>query len=156
MTTSGQPSKWNHTLDDAQITFMLEPMPGTQIIYEHINDCSNLNLSKVYPPNSTVILNNTCPKLSIVILGEVRKLVVEQNYGFIDLGTYDWQQVLPVVHTEEVVIKNNDAPYKFGILIYNLVDRVEIQSNRARIEFFSRVTEHVDLRSNDGSINIGT
>jgi len=28
--TEFYPSKWGHTLDDAEITFMLEPYPGTQ------------------------------------------------------------------------------------------------------------------------------
>jgi len=64
---------------------MVEPMPGTQTIYEYLSDCPTefTSVSKVYPPNSTVIVNNACPNLWWYVLGEVTKLVVEHNDGSI-------------------------------------------------------------------------
>ena len=57
------PSKWGHTLDDKEFTLMLEPYPGTQVIYEHFSsDCptNSTTVHKTYPPNTTLILNNPC------------------------------------------------------------------------------------------------
>ena len=76
------PSKWGHTLDDKEFTLMLEPYPGTQVIYEHFSsDCptSTAKVEKVYPPNTTLILNNPCEFLSFRALGEITKFVVESN-----------------------------------------------------------------------------
>jgi len=56
------PSKSGHTLDDKEFTLMLEPYPGTQVIYEHFADCPTEHtvMKKVYPPNTTLIVNNPC------------------------------------------------------------------------------------------------
>ena len=92
MTNNGnRPSKWGHTLDDTEITLLIEPKPGTQFIYEYISDCSD-NVAIVFPPNSTVILNNPCD-IWIQIFGEVTKLVVEKNRGMLDLGSYGYNEV---------------------------------------------------------------
>ena len=77
MTKQFLPSKFGHTLDDANMTMLVEPIPGTQAIVEYIGDCANTSsFKKVYPPNTTLILHNTCP-IFMDILGEVAKLVVE-------------------------------------------------------------------------------
>ena len=81
MTSKGLASKWGHKLDNAEITLLIEPTPGTQAIYEYISVCSSSIKSKVYPPNSTVIVNNLCATNTLEILGEVTKLVVERNKG---------------------------------------------------------------------------
>jgi len=83
MTQKFLTSKWGHTLDDAEFTLMVEPMPGTQAIFEYLNDCpeSPKEKLKVYPPNSTVIVHNLCENLSFTVLGEVAKLVVQKNLG---------------------------------------------------------------------------
>jgi len=67
---------------------MLEPAPGTQSIYEYISDCAEdgEEILKVYPPNSTVIVYNTCPYTVLGVLGEVTKLIVEHNSGCVALG----------------------------------------------------------------------
>jgi len=106
MTTQFLTSKWGHTLDDANITALVEPTPGTQVIYEYINDCPILNdgtnHGKVYPPNSTVILHNNCLYPRWTVDGEVTKLVIEYNRGKINLGVgFD------DVFTNEVVVKHN-------------------------------------------------
>jgi len=36
------PSKSGHTLDDKEFTLMLEPYPGTEVIYEHLGNCPTL------------------------------------------------------------------------------------------------------------------
>ena len=98
------PSKWNHTLDDKEFTLMLEPYPGTQVIYEHFGNCTTFNyVDKVYPPNTTLIVNNPCKNLVFTALGEITKLVVESNYGMLSLGSFPVDEV----YTREVVIKSN-------------------------------------------------
>jgi len=77
MTKQFLPSKHGHTLDDANMTMLVEPMPGTQVIYEHITDCSD-DFTKVYPPNTTLVVHNRCP-INLELLGEVTKLVVDYN-----------------------------------------------------------------------------
>jgi len=118
------PSKWGHTLDDKEFTFMLEPYPGTQVIYEHFSsDCptDDTSMKKVYPPNSTLIVHNPCANLSFTALGEITKLVVEVNWGHLFLG-----ESIGKVYTKEVVIKSN---YRLTN-INNKTDRVEIQDNQ--------------------------
>ena len=105
--TEYYPSKWDHTLDDKEFTLMLEPYPGTQVIYEHFSsDCptSWTNVRKVYPPNSTLILNNPCKCINLTALGEITKFVVERNYGGVFLGLHTDE-----VYTKEVVIKSNSG-----------------------------------------------
>jgi len=82
------PSKSGHTLDDKEFTAMLEPYPGTQVIYEHLGNCPTtpINVTKVYPPNTTLILNNPCQNIAFYAYGEITKLVVESNYGDLYLG----------------------------------------------------------------------
>jgi len=80
------PSKLGHTLDDKEFTFMLEPYPGTQVIYEYFSsDCpdklTKRTVEKVYPPNTTLVVSNPCLYVKLTILGEITKLVVESNYG---------------------------------------------------------------------------
>ena len=82
---------------------MLEPMPGTQVIVEYISDCSS-SVSKVYPPNSSVLIHNLCD-IDIEVLGEVRKLVVIENEGNIDLRKFG---TIDEVFTEQFVIKSNN------------------------------------------------
>jgi len=74
-------SKWGHTLDDKEFTLMVEPYPGTQVIYEHLGNCLTALTSKkkVYPPNTTLIVNNPCARLSFTALGEITKFVVERK-----------------------------------------------------------------------------
>jgi len=143
-------SKFGHTLSDAQITGMLEPMPGTQVIVEYISDCSFSKLSKHYPPNSTVLLHNTCNSY-IEILGEVRKLVVFENVGTIDLGKWDTHDK---AFTEEVVIKSNNGnpgnnDVFNGIYINNKTKTIEIQHSNSRVYVAGSVTEHIDIKRND-------
>ena len=105
-------------LDDAEMSIMVEPYPGTQVIYEFITTCGSMS-SKVFPPNSTLILSNRCTDW-IFVLGEVKKLVVLENNGEIDFGDYFNQ-----TYTEEVVIQNN-----FGVVIIsNKTKAIEIQGN---------------------------
>ena len=70
------------------MTLLVEPFPGTQVIYEYIGDCASKDrITKVYPPHTTLIVHNACPR-NFTILGEVTKLVVEYNVhgGWITLG----------------------------------------------------------------------
>jgi len=62
-------------------------------------------MEKVYPPNTTLIVNNPCKDLRLKALGEITKLVVESNYGGVELGID-----LDAVYTKEVVIKRNHGP----------------------------------------------
>ena len=142
MTMQFLPSKWGHILDDAEITLMLEPIPGTQVIYEFLNDCSRRSLKKVYPPNSTVRVYNACP-LELTVLGEVAKLVVDYNAfnGVIWLGDLD---KLNSVATQEVVIRSN---YGY-ISLYNKMKSIEVQENAMFLSVDGDVTEHIDLRKN--------
>ena len=141
MTSEGRPSKWGHVLDDAEITLMLEPIPGTQAIYEYINDCSQPGvMKKVYPPNTSLILNIACQKY-VTVLGEISKLVVLQNKGSLELGA--WGEV-DLVTTEEVVIKSNQG----SIYTYYSLNSVEVQQNDWLISFIGRIHEHVDMKSN--------
>ena len=84
------PSKWGHTLDDKEFTAMLEPYPGTQVIYEHFSNCPTTTtttwVKKSYPPNTTLIVHNPCSNLSFTALGEITKFVVESNWGSLFLG----------------------------------------------------------------------
>ena len=141
-------SKWNHVLDDAEITMMMEPELGTQMIYEFVNtgDCSRNFLDqntpevrKVYPPNSTVIVYNECSVVQL--LGEITKLVVEKNTGTIVLGQMEeWDQV----STNSIVIKSSDST----IYSSNTVASLEIQDLGADSHFFQygMITEHVDIK----------
>ena len=121
-------------------------MPGTQTIYEYINDCSKYSrleeLTKVYPPNSTVILHLNC-KVTFVVLGEVAKLVVDYNSrgSRIDLGDI-WNQ--NSVTTQEVVIKSNDG----AIFLANKLASLEVQSNNSYLSVEGDVTEHIDIKNN--------
>ena len=138
------PSKY-HTLDDKEFTAMLEPYPGTQVIYEHFGDCPTLPetwVNKVYPPNTTLIVNNPCWNLNINVFGEITKLVVERNYGGLYLGS----QETDGVYTKEVVIKSNDN----WLRLNNNMDRVEIQENTSEIGVFGRVAEQVDVKKTSG------
>jgi len=81
---------------------------------------------KVYPPNTTLIVNNPCTKIGFYALGEITKFVVESNYGWVDLGKFSNE-----VYTKEVVIKRNYGDG--GIYLYNRMDRVEIQENMSKI-----------------------
>jgi len=115
-------SKW-HTLDDKEFTLMLEPYPGTQVIYEHLGNCPTVwtTVKKVYPPNTTLIVNNPCGYISFWSLGEITKFVVEENYGDLRLGGVDRD----AVYTKEVVVKSNHG----DISLKNSMDRIEIQEN---------------------------
>ena len=147
MTEQFKPSKWGHTLDDANMTMLVEPMPGTQVIYEYIDDCSKYgtwgHLTKVFPPNTTLIVHNFCP-LTLTIVGEVTKLVVEynSNVGEIVLGS-GRNSVL----TQEVVIRSNDG--YVGLL--NTVKSLEVQNNTFYMDIWGDVTEHIDLKNNTRS-----
>ena len=139
------PSKWGHTLEDAEFTLMLEPYPGTQVIYEHLADCpTRLSYTtKVYPPNTTLIVNNTCEYLSFKAVGEITKFVVESNVGELYLG-----KVPDEVYTKEVVIKNNS-----GFIYHNNhIDRVEIEENTYWVSFFGTVAEHIDVKKTSGKL----
>ena len=142
MTKQFLPSKYGHTLDDVEFTAMLEPMPGTQLIYEHLSNCTG-DVKKVYPPNTTLVVHNTCKEFSHTVLGEVAKLVVERNEGTLYLGREE-----ELVHTSEVVIKENART----IVICNSTDRVEIQTNSGSFVNNGTILEHVDVKLAGGSL----
>ena len=142
MTKQFLPSKSGHTLDDAEFTIMVEPMPGTQLIYEHLRDCTT-NVTKTYPPNTTLVVNNTCKK-ALTILGEVTKLIVEKNEGTLHLGWF-----IDEVYTSEVVIKEN----KGKISLRNTMDRVEIQTNDKQLTVWGKILEHVDVKVAGGTFD---
>lgn len=110
------PSKYGHILDDAQITLLVEPTPGTQAIYEYLSDCY-ANINKVYPPNTTLILDIKCG--TITVLGELAKVVVERNE---DGGIFIGNSVLDGVYTKEVVVKSSNS----HIWLNNNINSLEI------------------------------
>ena len=57
----------------------------------------------MYPPNTTLIITNRCNHY-IAVLGEVKKFVVLENKGTIELGDYNSPNQ---TFTEEVVIKSS-------------------------------------------------
>ena len=122
---------------------MVEPYPGTQVIYEHFG-CTYETVTKVYPPNTTLILNNPCDVFTFTALGEITKLVVESNYGRLFLGSNRDE-----VYTKEVVVKNNDG----WIYLNNSMDRVEVQTNSRYLYFYGKVAEHVDVKKANGQFN---
>ena len=144
--TEFYPSKWGHTLKKKEFTLMLEPYPGTQVIYEHFgSNCpvEFTRVDKVYPPNSTLIVNNPCKDLKFTALGEITKLVVEVNYGQVFLGDSTGK-----VYTKEVVIKSNN----YIIELNNSMNRVEIKENSATLFVWGNVAEHVDVKKSSGEL----
>ena len=77
---------------------MVEPYPGTQVIYQHLSTCGEVN--KVYPPNTTLIVNVAVDCAKLKLQGSIKKFVVEQNLGKIYFEDYSGASV------EEVVIKS--------------------------------------------------
>ena len=101
---------------------LVEPIPETQIIYEHISDCARTSsFKKVYPPNTTLIVHNNCD-VGLTILGEVAKLVVEVNAGGIYLGEYGQKDKF---FPQAVVIREN----KGFINLYHQMNSLEVQGN---------------------------
>ena len=139
MTEQFLPSKF-HTLQSAEFTAMLEPFPGTQLIYEQFRDCG-AGFTKVYPPNSTVFVNNTCASGSITIAGEVTKLIVERNDGWLKLDGNG-------VHTNEVVIKQSTG----HLIVHNDLDRMEIQSHSGSTSVYGDISEHIDVKVGGGKL----
>ena len=140
MTMQFKPSKWGHILDDANMTMLVQPIPGTQTIYEYINDCSAGTFTKMYPPNSTVIVYNQCP-IDVRLLGEVTKFVVQYNCSNSNLWLGDYNGV---AFTREVVIKQNDG-YMF---LTNRMNSIDIQNNNSLIAVYGDVLEHIDIKNN--------
>ena len=135
------PSKWGHTLDDKEFTLMLEPYPGTQVIYEHLGNCEATEtfVTKVYPPNTTLIVTNPCEHTDFTALGEITKLVVLSNYGDVNLGSVSKSNE---VYTKEVVIKDNSNM----VTLWNQIDRVEVQENTLLLCIAGTINEHIDVK----------
>jgi len=125
---------------------MMEPMPGTQAIYEYITDCPWYYKSfyKAYPSNSTVIVNNPCSMVSLYFNGDIAKLVVEANIGNLTLGEQDYTTSV----TPEVVVYQNTS----RITLPSKVGSVNIRENYANIDFYDQIEEYLAVKVNKGKI----
>ena len=149
MTMEALPSKWGHNLDDAQITMMIEPYPGTQTIFEVFNGDCNRDFEelfdvdewdeiKTYPPNSTVYVLNNCS--AILMFGNITKLVVESNTGSVIIDSATDNRV----YIEDVVVKSSNNI----LFITNEIGSFEIQDlgPGSLTQTVGKIRKHIDVK----------
>ena len=99
------------------MTVMVEPVPGTQVIYEYLSSCGHVE--KTYPPNTTLFVTLAVECAMLTAYGSISKLVVVENHGVLYLGNWN-----SFAHVEEVVIRSTDG----FVAITESVGSLEIQS----------------------------
>jgi len=111
---------------------LVEPLPGSYVILEHHKSCETL--SKIYPPNTTLVVNNECGTMQLS--GDIKKFYVVNNKGHIWFGG---NPAIPdTIHrTEEVTIKHNDGT----INISNSVTTVDVEELKGTLYFNELVYE---------------
>jgi len=130
------PSK-HHTLDLAEFNAMLEPVAGTEVFYEKLNDCSVV--SKRYPANSTVIANMPVGCGELHVYGDIKKFILEEALGKVFVGD-------KLTHIQDVVI---DTVSGIGqVVIQGEVTNLEVRylKDNAFVRVEGAVRSHVDVK----------